>query len=120
MALLLTALWPAMRAAAAEPEVDTSKWPCKFCEFEAGFSATPNLGVGYVSEDSAKFGEYTGLDQKGAYVVADGDARYRDQEGLWLDLSAVDLGLDSRFFGVEGGKQGRYAVHLNYKELPHH
>ena len=32
----------------------------------------------------------------------------------------MDLGLDSRYFGVEGGKQGQYAIHLNYKELPHH
>jgi len=121
MALLLAAvLLPAMRAAADEPEVDTSKWPCKFCEFEEGFSFRPDLGVGYVSDASAKFGEYNGLDEDGAYVVADADARYRKEGGLWLDLTAVDLGLDSRFFGVEGGKQGQYALHLNYKELPHH
>jgi len=120
MALLLaTALLPALRAEAEDPEVDTSKWPCKFCEFEASSSFTPNLGVGYVSDDSAKFGEYTGLDESGAYVVADADARYRNPEGFWLDLTALDLGIDSRYFGVEGGKQGRYALHLRYKELPH-
>ncbi len=120
LALLFTAaLLPAMRAAAQDAEVDTSKWPCKFCEFEEGFTAAPNLGVGYVTDDSAKFGEYNGLDQKGAYLVADGDARYRNPDGRWLDLSAVDLGLDTRYFGVEGGKQGQYALHLRYKELPH-
>jgi len=117
--LFATALLPAMRVTAQEAEVDTSKWPCKFCEFEEGFIATPNLGVGYVTDDSAKFGEYNGLDQKGAYLVADGDARYRNPDGRWLDLSAVDLGLDTRYFGIEGGKQGRYALHLSYKELPH-
>ena len=86
MPLLLAALLPAMRAAAAEPDVDTSQVALQVLRIRRGFSATPNLGVGYVSEDSAKFGEYTGLDQQGAYVVADGDARYRDKDGLWLDL----------------------------------
>jgi MtrB/PioB family decaheme-associated outer membrane protein len=120
IALLLTAiLLPAMRTEAEEPEVDTSKWPCKFCEFEEGSSFTPELGVGHVSEDSAKFGEYNGLDEQGAYAVANAEARYRKEDGRWLDLSAVDLGLDSRFFGVEGGKQGRYELHLGYKELQH-
>jgi MtrB/PioB family decaheme-associated outer membrane protein len=117
--LLTAALLPVVRAQAEEPEVDTSKWPCKFCEFEEGFSFTPDLGVGYVSEDSAKFGEYNGLDEQGAYVVADAEARYRKQDGRWLDLSAMDLGLDSRFFGVEGGKQGQFELHLRYKELQH-
>jgi len=118
--LLFAATLPvAMNAASQEAEVDLAKWPCKFCEFEEGFSAKPNLGIGYVSEDSAKFGEYTGLDEKGAYLVADGEARYRNEQGFWFDLSAVDLGLDSRYFGLEGGKQGQYALHLSYKELPH-
>jgi len=99
--------------------VDITKWVCKFCTFEEGFSFDPELGVGYVSDDSAKFGEYTGLDQQGTYLVANGDARYRHTDGVWLDLSAVDLGLDSRYFGVEGGKQGQYELHFNYKELPH-
>ena len=121
MALVFAAtLLRVLRAEAEDPEVDTSKWPCKFCEFEEGFTFTPNLGVGFVSDDSAKFGEYTGLDHEGAYVVADADARYRKPDGLWLDLSAIDLVLDSRYFGVEGGKQGRYEVHLSYKQLPHH
>ena len=120
MALLLAAaLLPTMRAEAEDPAVDTSKWPCKFCEFEEGFTFTPNLGVGYVSDSSAKFGEYNGLDKDGAYIVADGDARYRNLDGRWLDASAIDLGLDSRYLGVEGGKQGLYEAHFSYKQLPH-
>jgi MtrB/PioB family decaheme-associated outer membrane protein len=111
---------PVMRAKAEDaPTVDTSKWVCKYCPFDTGFSLTPDLGLGYVSDDSAKFGEYTGLNEQGAYVVADADGRYRGEDGLWLDLSAVDLGLDSRYIGVEAGRQGRYEVHLSYKQLPH-
>ena len=119
--LLVTALAPVVRAGAEDaPDVDITKWACKFCTFEEpGFTFTPDLGVGYVSDDSAKFGEYNGMDQLGTYVVADADGRYRGKDGLWLDLSAVDLGLDSRFLGVEGGRQGDYQLHLSYKQLSH-
>lgn len=107
-------------AAQEAPEVDTSRWTCKFCPFEEAYGLIPALGAGQVSDDSAKFGEYNGLDEEGAYVVADAEGRYRDRKGLWLDLSAVDLGLDSRFAGLEGGKQGMYRLSLSYKELTHH
>src|SRR5215510_12557128 len=119
--LLVAAIAPVMRADAEDASaVDTSRWTCKYCPYEeAGFMLTPNVGVGYVSDDSAKFGEYTGMDEQGTYVIADVDGRYRGKEGLWLDLSAVDLGLDSRFFGLEGGRQGEYQLHLSYKQLPH-
>ena len=120
--LLVVAFAPAMGAEAEDaPAVDTSKWVCKYCTFEdPGGSFTPNFGVGYVSDDSAKFGEYNGLEDEGSYVVADADGRYRGKDGLWFDLSAVDLGLDSRFLGIEGGRQGQYQLHLSYKQLPHH
>lgn len=121
VALLLAAAIPPVMGAEAEdaPNVDTSRWTCKYCPFEEGFNLTANLGAGYVSDDSAKFGEYTGLNEQGAYGVADADGRYRSKDGLWLDLSAVDLGLDSRYIGVEGGRQGQYEAHLSYKQLPH-
>ena len=118
--LLAAAILPVMQAGAEDaPAVDTSRWACKFCLFEDEFSLTANVGAGYVSDDSAKFGEYTGLNEQGAYVVADVDGRHRSKDGLWLDLSAVDLGLDSRYIGVEGGRQGQYELHLSYKQLPH-
>jgi MtrB/PioB family decaheme-associated outer membrane protein len=119
--LLAAVILPvSMRAEAQDaPAVDTSRWACKYCPFEEGYSLTPVLGAGYVSDDSAKFGEYTGLNEEGAYVVADAQGRYRTKDGLWVDLSAVDLGLDSRYVGIEGGKQGAYQLHLSYKQLPH-
>jgi MtrB/PioB family decaheme-associated outer membrane protein len=101
------------------PTVDTSRWACKYCPFEEGFSADLELGAGYLSDESAKFGEYTGLNEGDVYAVLNGDARYRKSDGSWIDVSLRDLGLDSRFFGVEGGKQGRYKLSLSYKETPH-
>ena len=74
------------------PVVDTSNWRCKFCEFEEGWYSDFTLGIGYVSDDSFKFGEYNGLHDKGTYLIADGNARYRSEDAMYLDLSVSDLG----------------------------
>jgi MtrB/PioB family decaheme-associated outer membrane protein len=99
--------------------VDTSKWACKFCEFETGHSGYVDAGVGYVSEDSFKFGEYTGLTRKDSYLIGDALYGYRDKDARYLELDARNLGLDSRAIEVEGGKQGKYELFLDYYELPH-
>lgn len=118
--VLAVAVAPAARAAADDvPAVDTSRWVCKYCPFEEDASFAPSLGAGYVSDDSAKFGEYTGLNEQGAYAVAGADGRYRGKQGLWLDLAALDLGLDSRSVDIEGGRRGGYQLHLSYWQLPH-
>jgi len=110
-----------MRAEADDaPAVDTSRWVCKFCPFDEGFSASAELGAGYVSDDSSKFGEYTGLNQQGGFGVGNAEARYRSKDGTWLDATLTDLGLDSRSLKLEGGKQGTYKLFLGYKELPHY
>ena len=110
-----------MRAGAEDaPAVDTSRWVCKYCTFEEGLSSELELGGGYVSGDSFKFGEYTGLNKQGGFAVGNATARYRNKDGRWLDLSATDLGLDSRSFSIEGGRQGNYKLSLTYKELAHY
>jgi MtrB/PioB family decaheme-associated outer membrane protein len=101
------------------PAVDTSRWACKYCPFEEGFNASVELGGGYVSDDSFKFGEYTGLNDKGGFVVGSAEARYRKSDGSWFDLTLSDLGIDSRSLKAEGGKQGFYRLSFGYKELPH-
>jgi hypothetical protein len=49
-----------------------------------------------VSDDSARFGDYTGLDEEGTYVNADADLVYRAEGGYAVSLEARNLGLDSR------------------------
>jgi MtrB/PioB family decaheme-associated outer membrane protein len=121
IALLAAAILPVplLVAAGEVPAVDTSRWSCKFCPFEDGRSGLLELGAGYVSDESAKFGEYNGLDQQGGYAIGNAESRYRRRDGTWLNLTARDLGLDSRYLGIQGGKQGRYALSLQYKELQH-
>ena len=105
---------------AAEAQVDKSQWACKYCPYEeeAGLHGEVQLGVGYVSEDSFKFGDYTGLNRGGAYGIGDTALRYRGENAKYWNLYATNLGLDSRRVEMEGGHQGVYKAFLNYSELP--
>lgn len=105
--------------AAASP-VDTSAWTCKRCPYPEGTNAVVEAGLGAVSDDSAAFGDFTGLQKKGAYLVLGGSLSHRAPGGLWLDAQARDLGLDVREFGARGGQEGRYVLRLNYAELVRH
>ncbi|MEQ9564089.1 MAG: hypothetical protein RLN69_16330, partial [Woeseiaceae bacterium] len=49
-------------------QVDTSDWKCKLCPFEEGYRADYEAGATYVSDDSARFGNATGYDEKGGYL----------------------------------------------------
>lgn len=105
----------------AAASVDTSAWKCAYCEFDQGVTATVTGGFGVVSKDSFKFGEYSGLREQGIYVIGDAVADYRnvDNASYW-DISALNLGLDTRSLDMAGGKQGLYRIFLSYDELPHY
>ncbi len=88
---------------------------------------TVEVGVGSTSKDSAKFGEYNGLDKKGANLIGDfkvrgGDA-YNSHDGgdgitRW-QFSGVDLGTTSRELGGTYSKQGQWDFGFKYDELQH-
>jgi len=103
----------------AKQTVDISGWKCGYCEFEEGFSGEVELGAGNVSDDSYKFGEYNGMNEEGAFAVANATARYRNENADYVDLNARNVGLDSRSLRIEAGRQGLYDVFLSYQELPH-
>ena len=104
----------------AAPSVDTESWVCDYCAFEEGWYSDLTLGVGSVSDDSYKFGEYNGLQEEGSYLIGEANARYRGEDAVYLDLSASDLGLDTRSLAIEGGRQGSYDIFLRYDEIPHY
>ena len=106
--------------AADNAAVDTSQWACKYCILEEGFSGTVDLGLGYVSDDSFKFGEYNGLNEQGGFIIGDAALRARGENANYWDVDASNLGLDTRSLSVEGGKQGTYKLILKYDELPHY
>ncbi len=62
---LLAALGVLGAATGASAQVDTSQWKCTSCPYPKGTTGSVDAGVGYVSDSSQKFGDYTGLDEQG-------------------------------------------------------
>jgi MtrB/PioB family decaheme-associated outer membrane protein len=104
-------------AAAAAP--DTSNWACSKCPFDRSYRSEVEGGGAYVDESSAKFGDYTGLDEKGGYLILNAEGGGREESGYYLDYELRNLGLSSREVGIEGGKQGQYEFALWYDRVPH-
>lgn len=79
----------------------------------------------YVTQDSAKFGEYTGLHKSGVYGIGNfgirgGDA-YGDSNGTqrW-EVTGNDLGLSSRSAAASISDQGRWSLGLSFDQLRHY
>jgi MtrB/PioB family decaheme-associated outer membrane protein len=126
VASILLGVGPAVQAqeapgpAAQAPEApDPAAWVCSKCPFEKGYVSEAELGGGYVSDASAKFGDYTGLDEDGAVAVVNAEGGMTAESGYRLDYSLDDLGLDSRAVAIEGGKQGSYDFGFTYDRVPH-
>jgi MtrB/PioB family decaheme-associated outer membrane protein len=98
---------------------DTSAWACSKCTFAKGYTSEAELGAGWLDDSSAKFGDATGLDEDGVYVVANAAGGVALESGYRLDYELLDLGLDSRSVDLSGGKQGSYEFGLHYDRIPH-
>ncbi len=119
IAILLPAMLFSMQAAlvgATEPEV--SKSECRQCIKYYGWRGDLDLGLAYASDDSFRFGDYRGVEEKGFYAAVDGDVHFRNQQGRYFDLYARNLGLDSRRLDMRGGNQGRYELRFAWQEIP--
>ena len=99
--------------------VDTSGWACESCPFQKDYEARATVGAEYVDEDSAKFGEYNGLDQKGAYADVSARGGSRTESGTYYRYELKDLGLDTREAKFVAGREGMIEGTLYYDELPH-
>lgn len=99
-------------------QVDTSDWLCESCPFDEGYRANVEVGATTVSDDAARFGNASGYDTEGGYGNVDGQGRYVG-DGYQLDWMIEDLGLDSRVFELEGGRQGTFGFRVGYRELPY-
>ncbi len=107
---------PAQEAAS----VDASQWKCAKCPFEEDkLDSHIEAGAQYVDGTDAKFGDFTGLDEDGAYAVLNGSAGELREGGTYWAVTGRDLGLDARSLSVEGGKAGRAEFSLEFEQLPH-
>ncbi|WP_332671562.1 MtrB/PioB family decaheme-associated outer membrane protein [Aromatoleum sp.] len=77
------------------------------------------LGIGYLTDDAARFGQYTGLKDMGLYGIGSVDyVRRDDPTGTWYRLSGRNLGLQSRELRVEHERQGDWRYSLEYNQIP--
>jgi MtrB/PioB family decaheme-associated outer membrane protein len=111
--ILLTMV--AMPAHADDERAASLKLPTNFVDISAVS----------VSRDSAKFGEYTGLNQEGGYVIGDFSIRGGDAYGggdstsRWA-LTGSNLGLSSSDVSATFGDQGRWNFGIGYDQLTHY
>ena len=79
------------------------------------------VGAGYVSQDSFKFGQYNGLFNQGFYGTLNFDVRsadaYDSDSALRWRIVGSDLGLDTRKLTAEVGQQGKFRVTAGFDEL---
>lgn len=80
--------------------------------------STVEAGIGFVSGDNTRFGQYTGMVDRKAYLLLDADVNKRSEGGLWLRASGRSLGLDSREVRLEANQQGNWGLFLEYWQLP--
>ena len=82
------------------------------------------IGGSYTSKDSAKFGEYNGLDKKGLRLHGDINLKGGDSYGQGLGtkrwtINATDLGTTSREMSATMSDQGKWSLGIDYDELRH-
>lgn len=86
-------------------------------------TSSVELGVGWVSEDSFKFGEYSGHENDGLFGVANVDilrrAPYDSDSTEYWSLTGTNLGLESRSVRAEYGQQGKFKIFGEYDQIPH-
>ena len=113
-ALILMFAVPSYVLAEGEDEVATLTKPTN----------TVEVGIEGVSESSAKFGEYNGLNKSGADAIGNFNIRGGDAYGQgtgttrW-EMKGVDLGTTSRSLGVNLSNQGSWEIGIKYDELQH-
>lgn len=113
-ALVAMFAMPAYAADEVNDEVAALKRPTSSVE----------IGVGNVSQQSAKFGEYSGLNTSGASVIGNFDIRGGNAydgiaDGTRWNVNGRDLGTTSRSLGGSLSNQGKWDLSFGYDELRH-
>ena len=92
--------------------------PVSYAYADEAVSNHIEVGATNVSDRSAKFGEYNGLDKKGGTVDLGFELRGNSQDGATqFKMRGSNLGLDTRELGAEFGEQGKFRINIGYGEL---
>jgi MtrB/PioB family decaheme-associated outer membrane protein len=84
------------------------------------YASEIEIGVGYVSEDSHRFGKFNGLEEQGAFFIGNLDIRKNrpagDETRDYWELSGTNLGLDTRNAYAEYTREGSFSAYFDYDE----
>lgn len=94
---------------------------CCLCVSQLDAQTTSlELGAGYSSEDSYRFGQFSGITNSGGfgvggfYLQSAGDA---ESASYWR-VTAQDVGLETASLSASYGERGSYSVSLDFEQLP--
>lgn len=77
------------------------------------------IGIGDVSRDNTRFGQYTGQRKDGLYGIGELDlVRRDDATGTWMRFTGRNLGLDNRELRFDYGRQGSWGLYVDYSQTP--
>jgi MtrB/PioB family decaheme-associated outer membrane protein len=110
----------ATSTAQAAGVVDTSEWKCESCPFPKGTAGSVEIGLRLVSDASAKFGDYSGLQRQGGTLVLGGEVHHNAEGGYHARLIVDELGISIRSVSAQSEREGLYALRLAYSEIPRH
>jgi MtrB/PioB family decaheme-associated outer membrane protein len=99
---------------------DTSQWKCETCPYPKGITGRVDAGLGVVSDDEPRFGDYTGLNRDGAHLLLGGALTVRGNGGYYADVAAGGGDRFTRTLGARAGREGVYQLDLNYLDIPRH
>ena len=78
------------------------------------------LGIGYVDDDAWKFGRYNGLHEKGPFLIGDIHTQDINEDGEYWWVRGTNLGLESRYFRLESGTQGKTDFFFEFDQQPNY
>lgn len=90
----------------------------------SAFSGEVTIGLGYVSEDAFKFGEYNGLQDDGLFAIGGIDLAstfaYDGASANYWSIRGENLGLETRDIEARFGQQGTADGFFRYRQIQHY
>jgi len=93
-------------------------WNCDSCPLADGWEWDIKGGPAYLADDAFRYGDYTGLDEKGLYLFADVFGRYWGVDASYMVFEGYARGMDSSALFFKAGKQSIYEVRASYQAIP--
>ena len=114
-AVPLTAITAALLAAFGSAQAAESEEVARLTQPQS----TIEFGLGYADSDGRRFGQYSGVNEQGAYGLFNADIVQRDDAtGTWLKFTGRNLGLDNRELRFEHSRQGNWGYFLEFSQIP--